>query len=309
MLKDAPGGTHIILTGKGPKGSPLMAIGYRYSSKSTLFFCCTQNAGSTRQGKPYEMKFTDSFGNVCVRLVDRPEVISDFFQAANVIDTANHVRQYELALEKKWCTHDPYFRLRTTMEGIGVAQTWFLSRYHGLFERYGLAEKSPVDGIHAKRSLPIKSYAGILSKQLMRKADRLFLNPNSPANSVPPILNVVSTGPSAESISTLDSSERSKTHRDKTGQAHPLVWLPKYVDRKGKMRRKQRFCQRCKIIDGKCANTSALCATCGRAFCTPSSFNNHKNCFKDHVENCGIFAPPAKRQRRSITRSSNYADI
>ena len=57
------------------------------------------------------MKFTDSFCNVCVRLVDRPEVISDFFQAANVIDTANHVRQYELALEKKWCTHDPYFRL------------------------------------------------------------------------------------------------------------------------------------------------------------------------------------------------------
>ena len=55
------------------------------------------------------MKFTDSFGNVCVRLVDRPEVISDFFQAANVIDTANHVRQYELALEKNGAHMTPTF--------------------------------------------------------------------------------------------------------------------------------------------------------------------------------------------------------
>ena len=80
MLKDAPGGTHIVLTGKGPKGTPLMAIGYRYSSKSTLFCVCTEDATSTHRGKPYEMTFTDTWGNVCVNLVDHPEVISQFLK-------------------------------------------------------------------------------------------------------------------------------------------------------------------------------------------------------------------------------------
>ena len=100
QLKDAPGGTHIVLKGTGPKGTPLMAIGYRYSSKSILYFVATQDAGSTRKGKPYEMKYVDSYENVCVRYVDRPQVISDYFIDSNVIDTANHVRQYELALQK-----------------------------------------------------------------------------------------------------------------------------------------------------------------------------------------------------------------
>mmetsp|Transcript_6022 Transcript_6022/g.12614 ORF Transcript_6022/g.12614 Transcript_6022/m.12614 type:complete len:130 (+) Transcript_6022:1919-2308(+) len=99
MLKYVPGETHIVLTGKGPKGTPLMAIGYRYSSKSKLFFVCTKDSSSTRKGKPYKMKFTDTWGNVCVRLVNRPDVISQFFEDANVIDIANHVRQFELALE------------------------------------------------------------------------------------------------------------------------------------------------------------------------------------------------------------------
>jgi len=37
-LKDAPGGMHIILTGTDPRGFPLMAISYRYSSKKTYFY-------------------------------------------------------------------------------------------------------------------------------------------------------------------------------------------------------------------------------------------------------------------------------
>ena len=102
MLKDAPGGTHIVLTGKCSKGTtPLIAIGYRYSSKFTLFFVCTKYFDSTHRGKPYKIKFTDTWGNVYIRLVDHPEVISQFFEEANVVDIANHVRQSELELEKK----------------------------------------------------------------------------------------------------------------------------------------------------------------------------------------------------------------
>ena len=88
-LKDAPGGCHIVLEGKHPNGADLVAIGYRYNSKVTLSFVISKNAGSTRKGSPYEMKFSDSHGNVHVRLVDRPSVISEFFERSNAVDKHN----------------------------------------------------------------------------------------------------------------------------------------------------------------------------------------------------------------------------
>jgi hypothetical protein len=48
-----------------------------------------KNAGSTRPGKPYEMKFNDVFENVVQRLVECPEILSDFFQKSNSIDKHN----------------------------------------------------------------------------------------------------------------------------------------------------------------------------------------------------------------------------
>ena len=69
------------------------------------------------------MQFTDEFGNVCVRFVHRPEVILEFFNDSNVIDSFNHLRQSKLAMDKKWPTYNIYFRLQTTMEAIGVTQT------------------------------------------------------------------------------------------------------------------------------------------------------------------------------------------
>ena len=63
-LKGNPGGVHIVLRGKHPNGNILVAVGYRYSSKKTLFFIMTDGAGPTTPGRPYEMKFTDEYGNV-----------------------------------------------------------------------------------------------------------------------------------------------------------------------------------------------------------------------------------------------------
>ena len=85
----------------------------------------TDRAGSTTPGTPYKMRFTDEFGNVgklcClfysiheqlfesfnyivihieIRNVDRPQVILDFFRNLNGVDSHNHARQFELALEK-----------------------------------------------------------------------------------------------------------------------------------------------------------------------------------------------------------------
>lgn len=60
MLRESPGGTHVVLKENGPKGTGVVAIRYRYSSKTTLHFISTKNAGSTREGNSYEMKFIDS---------------------------------------------------------------------------------------------------------------------------------------------------------------------------------------------------------------------------------------------------------
>ncbi len=65
----------------------LVAIGYWYSRKTILHFILTENSGKMEAGTPYEIKYTDTYGNVCVRGVERPDVISKFFQTSNIIDT------------------------------------------------------------------------------------------------------------------------------------------------------------------------------------------------------------------------------
>jgi hypothetical protein len=46
------------------------------------------------------MKYTDTFGNICTRYVDRPQVISLFVDGSNVTDTHNLLCQDSLKLEK-----------------------------------------------------------------------------------------------------------------------------------------------------------------------------------------------------------------
>ena len=41
-LNNSPGGVHIVMKGRHPNGHNLIALGYRYSSKKTLFFILTE---------------------------------------------------------------------------------------------------------------------------------------------------------------------------------------------------------------------------------------------------------------------------
>jgi hypothetical protein len=45
----------------------------------------SESIGSMEEGKPYQMKFPDAFGNVHICSVPRPEVISDFLMIAIVL--------------------------------------------------------------------------------------------------------------------------------------------------------------------------------------------------------------------------------
>ena len=108
-LDGMPGGVKIVLKGTAPNEVPLVAIGYRYSTKTSLFFVTTEDAGNTTPGNPYIMKYTDDYGNLCTREVERLEVLSDFFEMSNAIDRHNQSRQSDLGLEKQWVTQDCYF--------------------------------------------------------------------------------------------------------------------------------------------------------------------------------------------------------
>jgi hypothetical protein len=44
-MSNMPGRTKIVLKGNHPNGVPLVAIGYRYSMKMTLFFIMMEDAG------------------------------------------------------------------------------------------------------------------------------------------------------------------------------------------------------------------------------------------------------------------------
>ena len=142
-------------------GTELFAIGYRYNCKKTLLFVTTELAGQTTKGTSYEMKFANEDGNIHMRQVDRPDVISKFFKDSNKVDNHNQSRQYDLALEKKWVTDDCWFCLATTHLGIGVTDTWKLAGLHHLLARH--------------KETTITTFSGMLSKQLINYAKKAEL--------------------------------------------------------------------------------------------------------------------------------------
>jgi len=124
-MKDYPGGTWITLEATPMKENvPLICIRYKYNKKKVLTFVMSKGAGKSTDGEPYEARFPDKYGNVCVRLVRRPAILANYFKYSNYVDMHNQARQFDLALEKKWITHNAYFRLYTTMVGMTVTDTW-----------------------------------------------------------------------------------------------------------------------------------------------------------------------------------------
>jgi hypothetical protein len=74
-LKEAPSGVWIVLESIRD-GIPLIAIGYHYSTRNTLFLLLL------KIGEPYKMKYTHDWGNIHICGVDQPDIISKFLKAA-----------------------------------------------------------------------------------------------------------------------------------------------------------------------------------------------------------------------------------
>jgi hypothetical protein len=268
-LKEAPGGVHIVLEGKTQCEVPLIAIGYRYSRKTILFFLLTKGAGSTIDGDPYEMKFTDSYGNIVTRFVDRPDVISTFFKTSNAIDTHNQLRQDLLQLEKKWLTKNPFFRLTTTLISINVTDAFLLSNHHKII--------NSGSGFYDEKKISIQRFAGILSYQLLKNAksfgcSRITFMPEE-------------VEPRTSIISELSSSSSDKpvvrSLQDANGKTHYLVKFDVTKNPSGRSRTKKRKCKKC-LEHKKRQDVSFYCITCGENFSFCSNVGG-RDCFKSHV--------------------------
>ena len=298
-LKEAPGGVSVVLTGIAPNGVQLVAVGYRYSVKTTLFFVFTGNAGSTKPGDPYMMKYTDSYGNLCSREVERPAAISDFFAESNTIDRHNQSRQYDLAIEKAWVTKDCYFRLSCTMMGMHVTDSWKLADYHKIINYSTKSNKRP---------MTIQRFGGVLGRQLIHYASTCSKaqphQPQSEKENIPPSLTSDSFSFNMSSLSDnlVDGSSPTvlipiRSLADCQGVVHHQVKLPMQVGKNGKRYTKQRPCKQCKGR-GDQQDTTFYCFTCGlsASFCCPTE-KTTRDCFKEHVDE---IIPPC-RTTRSLT--------
>jgi hypothetical protein len=129
VLQPLPAGSQLVTEGTY-QDVPLLAIGYKYNRRKVLFFVATRGAGTTTPGDPYVQRWADDHGNLCVRQIPRPTILSEYFSASNAVDLHNQSRQADLGLEERWQTKDCWFRLLTTLFGIVVTDCWKAVRHH-----------------------------------------------------------------------------------------------------------------------------------------------------------------------------------
>jgi len=153
-MKTFPGGTHLVMESSNDDGSKMYAIGYKYSSKKVLCFICSEGTGSTKCGKPYAARWTDCHSNVHSQKNPCPYNISQYFSFCNIIDCHNQAQQFELALEKKWVTQNPYFCLDITIFGVGVTDCWKGYRWN-------------LNAKHGDKKMGITDYSNILSLECL----------------------------------------------------------------------------------------------------------------------------------------------
>ena len=88
-MKDWPAGSSIVLQSQFNKNN-VLAIGYKYTSKSVICFVASLGADLTTNGDPYVAKFlSDEYENYRTREVFRPQICSHYFSLANVINIHN----------------------------------------------------------------------------------------------------------------------------------------------------------------------------------------------------------------------------
>ena len=237
--------------------------------------------------------------------MDRPSVLSSFFRDSNCVDQHNHVRQHELGLEKKWVTHNCWFRLTTSKIGLDVTDTWQLMRHHRLFE---LGFKNQFKE-NDNKDVPIKALAGQLAAQLLKRANKIedelvesrkkrgrFVDGSDEEEGEGIDQDGIEESESIDEVNdkeghglTFETKIGRKikgcklitTYKDGNGNLHTLCKFP--VIQTGRNMKKRSRIQSCKTC-GK--ESTFFCFECQKAFCYCEDDNakgHGRRCFKHHV--------------------------
>ena len=267
-MKDMPGGTWITMEGTPDKeGVPLVSIGYKYNKKNVLTFILTRGAGKTTDGEPYEARFPDKYGNVCIRLVRRPEILLNYFKYSNCVDMHNQARQFDLGLEKKWVTHNGYFRLYTTILGMTVTDTW-----------KQLKKRDP-------KYSSITEFADVLAREMIQYSKSLIEEEEECESVECPVRVRVVAG--------TDSQDLSSVTQDKSIRNHTRIFL------KGRKQVRCIWCSRVNLVERK---TTMKCSECDKGFCRD---NTGYSCWSHHVCFGGVPQAPKKGTRKRLVREAH----
>ena len=74
-----------------------------------IIFFPKRGAESSEPGDPYEARFPDKYGNLCVWHVVHPQFISNYFKYSNNVYVHDQVRKFDIGIDNKWVTPNPYF--------------------------------------------------------------------------------------------------------------------------------------------------------------------------------------------------------
>jgi hypothetical protein len=98
VLDGKAAGTQVALTAT-VDGVELLAVGWKQTRESDLYFIMTRGVCSTRPdpSKPHVKRWVDSNGNATNREIPQSQMASLYFEGNNVIDVHNQHRQGTLS--------------------------------------------------------------------------------------------------------------------------------------------------------------------------------------------------------------------
>jgi hypothetical protein len=249
-LTPLPAGSRAVLTST-VNGQDLVAVGYKYNRRKVLFFVTTKGAGVTTNGAPYLQRFPDSHGNLVIREVPRPDVISKYFAASPRVDNHNQSRQDDLGLEELWQTQDCWFRLHCTVQGMCATDCWKAARYH-------LAPQHPL------KIATMGAFADRLAAALIKNNLDGVPAPTRVSNRKRPLDDITNAVQSGE-------------------EPHPIGHFDVVKVGSKRLKQKQLRCRWCILMEGRTSYTTYFCRACNIALC--SSLSAHqRTCWAEHAQ-------------------------
>ena len=288
-------GTQIVLTAT-VDGVKLVALGWKQSRESNLYFIMTRGVCSTRPDpkRPHVQTWKDANGNRCARDIPRPEVASLYFKGNNVIDVHNQNRQGTLALEKKWNTQDCWFRIFTTLVGMCTIDALKMLDYI----------KPPRRGDEDRRK--VLTFAAILAKQLL---DNTWDCESENASNATPT-QMPPPPPRLSGSAEMWQGPQSAPARSQmyAGDVQcTLVMIENVDDRYDGDKRKT--CHVCWKATKKNVKSRWWCARCRKGVCGPDTgrrcFDTHagivsRDTVSESIPETGAEAPQATRRAREM---------